>query len=116
MTEQAFKAIKLMQKGGATVKDILEYYAVSVDTLRRIRRVDTFAEYIANQRAHNAPKKQEKKEERQEKPQGEPLKLPGGQLSSGYQMNRIYEALKEQNEILKLLSNKVAFIVDELTR
>lgn len=108
MTEQAFKAIKLMQKGGATVKDILEYYAVSVDTLRRIRRVDTFAEYIANQRAHNAPKEPQEKVE--------PLKQVGGQLSSGYQMNRIYEALKEQNEILKLLSNKVAFIVDELTK
>ena len=44
------------------------------------------------------------------------LKQPGGTLSAGYQINRIVELLKAQNETLTILSNKVAFIVDELTK
>ena len=42
--------------------------------------------------------------------------MPGGTVSANYQMNRVCELLKEQNETLKLISNKLAFIVDELTR
>ena len=106
VTESVFKGIKFMLRGGATVNDILASYPVSMDTIRRIRKVNTFDEYLENQRKkaqHNEPEKVE------------PLKQQGGTLSAGYQINRIYEALKEQNEILRLLSNKVAFIVDELT-
>lgn len=107
ITESVFTGIKFMLRGGATVNDIRGSYPVSMDTIRRIRKVNTFAEYLENQR---------KSAQRNEPENVEPLKQQGGTLSAGYQMNRIYEALKEQNEILRLLSNKVAFIVDELTK
>lgn len=107
ITESVFKGIKFMLRGGATVNDIRASYPVSIDTIRRIRKVNTFAEYLENQRRNT---------QRNEPEKVEPLKQQGGTLSAGYQINRIYEALKEQNEILRLLSNKVAFIVDELTK
>lgn len=120
ITENIYNAVKLILRGGAKTKEAAEAMGISVNSVHRIDKANSYDEYVnmayMNGSARYREQEKKEKEERQEKPHGEPLKLPGGQLSSGYQINRIYELLKEQNEILKLLSNKVAFVVDELTK
>ena len=60
-------------------------------------------------------KEQAKEPEIKEEPKPEPKAEPKPvNICSNYQMNRIIELLKSQNELLALLSNKLAFIVDEL--
>lgn len=47
-------------------------------------------------------------------PQAAQQSVPSA-VSNMYQSNRMLEELKQQNEWLKLISNKLAFVVDELT-
>ena len=114
ITENIYNAVKLILKGGAKTTEAAEAMGISVNSVHRIRKAESYADYVnfAYMNGSNRYRKaqEEPKEEKEE------LKQPGGTLSSAYQMNRIYEALKEQTELLKLLSNKVAFIVDELTK
>lgn len=111
MDEQTFNTIKLMLKGGATPEQIRVFKPISRETLRRVVRTESYTEYrelqekYANSSAKNILQRNEANQEPASKA-----------LSDNYQMNRIYEALKRQNEILELLTNKVSFIVDELTK
>lgn len=120
ITENIYNAVKLILRGGAKAKVAAETMGISVNSVHRINKSESYDEYVnmayMNGSARYREQEKKEKEESKQTPQAETLKLPGGQLSSGYQLNRIYEALKEQNELLKLLSNKVAFIVDELTK
>ena len=120
ITENIYNAVKLILRGGAKTKEAAEAMGISVNTVHRIGKANSYDEYVnmayMNGSARYREQEKKEKEERQEKPQAEPLKQQGGTLSAGYQMNRIYELLKQQNEILTMLSNKVAFIVDELTK
>lgn len=120
ITENIYNAVKLILRGGAKMTEAAEAMGISVNSVHRINKANSYNEYVnmayMNGSARYREQEKKEKEEQQETPQAETLKLPGGQLSSGYQLNRIYEALKEQNELLKLLSNKVAYIVDELTK
>ena len=117
MTEQNFKAIKLMLKGGATAEDINEHYKASKETLRRIRRSETFADYMEMQRTYsersaaNLAKREEQPQETQ-KTQELPNQISMDELT---QNSETVELLKEQNDLLRRLVNDVAFIVSELT-
>lgn len=117
MTEQNFKAIKLMLKGGATAEDINEHYKASKETLRRIRRSETFADYMEMQRTYSE-RSAANLAKREEQPQ-EPTKTPElpNQISidEPTQNSETVELLKEQNDLLRRLVNDVAFIVSELT-
>ena len=117
ITENIYNAVKLILRGGAKTKQAAEAMGISVNTVHRINKTESYQEYV-NLAYMNGSAWYREQEKQDKKPEEkiEPLKQAGGQLSSGYQLNRIYEALKEQNELLKLLSNKVAFIVDELTK
>ena len=109
MTEHVFTAVKLMQKGGATADTIKEYYPVSIDTLRRIKKFDTFAEYLSYQREKNAPKVQKKPEIKPEAPQ---IVEHRQIVSVPWQVT---QEMRKTNELRESISRKLAFIVDELT-
>lgn len=123
ITENIYNAVKMILKGGATAQETADAMGISTNSVYRINKSGTYSEYVnlaymngsARYRATTKEETEPKAEPKAE-PIAEPLKQQGGTLSTGYQMNRIFEALKEQNEILRLLSNKVAFIVDELTK
>lgn len=117
MTEQNFKAIKLMLKGGATAEDINEHYKASKETLRRIRRSETFADYMEMQRVYsersaaNLAKREEQPHETPKTPE-----LPNQISIDDLQKDsETVELLKEQNDLLRRLVNDVAFLVSELT-
>ena len=114
MTEHIFKAIKLMLKGGATAEEINEHYPVSKETLRRIRRSETYADYVEMQRVYSerSAANRRKKEEQQEEPEQLPNQISIDDLK---QDSETVELLKEQNDLLRRLMNDVAFLVSELT-
>ena len=113
MTEQNFKAIKLMLKGGATAEDINEHYKASKETLRRIRRSETFADYMEMQRIYSERSAANlAKREEQETPKELPNQISVDEI---LQTPGTVELLTEQNDLLRRLLNDVAFIVSELT-
>ena len=118
-----YNAVKMILKGGATAQETAKAMGISTNSVYRINKCGTYEEYVNlaymnGSARYREATKQETKQETEQKAEAiaEPVKQQGGTLSAGYQLNRIYDALKEQNEILRLLSNKVAFIVDELTK
>ena len=126
MTDSKYKAIKLLLQGGATVKEAAQYMQVSTAVVYGVKNTENFAEYCQIGAEREARKKQsaairikeqEKAKEAQEKAKEaakEPERQPGTAMTSTYQLNRMYEALKAQNELLRLISEKLAFIVEQL--
>ena len=119
LTPKTFQAIKTLLAGGATYEECANYMDVSVSTVGRVARAENFQEYgnsIAAIAIRCNQKKVKADTTEQEATPELDLKMPGGTLSGAYQINRIVELLKAQSETLVLISNKLAFIVDELTR
>lgn len=111
MTEQNYRAIKLMLKGGATLEVINEFYPVSKETLRRIKRTENFAEYRKMQDDYSA-RSEMNRAKREEKPQVLPNQMTIDDLK---QEATPVDLLKEQNDLLRRLLNDVAFIVSEIS-
>lgn len=122
ITLRVFNAVKTLLAGGATNTECADYMGIAQNTVSRIKHAETYEDYkqatrVAGWMTYGKnQKKPEETNENQPEATETVLKQPGGQLSAAYQINRIVELLKTQNEILTLLSNKVAFIVDELTK
>ena len=111
MTEQNYRAIKLMANGGATLEVINEFYPVSKETLRRIKRTVNYAEYRKMQGEYSA-RSEMNRAKREEKPQVLPNQMTIDDLK---QEATPVDLLKEQNELLRRLLNDVAFIVSEIS-
>ena len=132
VTESKFKAVKMLLKGGASVREVVEYLQVSEPVVYGIKKVETYEEYVNVRTTRELEAKQvaaiKAKEAKRvaEKVGADPAaqiapivtddKQPCGTLSANYQMNRLFELVKKQVELLELLNNKVAFVVDELTK
>ena len=119
MTESKYTAIKILLNGGATVKKAAEYMQVSTAVVYGVKNTADFAEYCQNSAERDARRKQNaairiKAEQAAKESAKEPERQSGTAMTSTYQMNRVYEALKTQNEFLKLISEKLAFIVEQL--
>lgn len=126
ITNQMFQVVKTLSKGGATVKEISEYLKLGTSTITRIRAAETYEEYkqICAASAINAKKKAEKvasEAEPQDVQATEPAPAPKPSASDYYKDVRVYAELarhgaelRQLNETMKLISNKLAFIVDQL--
>lgn len=126
--EKKFKAVKMLLKSGTEWKEVADYLDIGVSTVGRINAAETFEEYknmlaaMAMRRKTPAPAPAPEPVpapapvvQIQPAPQIQDEKYPGGTISANYRINKMYEMMKEQTEYLKLISNKLAFIVDELT-
>ena len=131
VTEAKFKTIKTLVNSGMPYAQIQESIGVSKVVIGAVKQSDTYEDYkhrmYTMSGSYRRKMAEKKKEEEQltvkagdiakavekEKPQTESTTT---MMISGYQVNRIIEQLTKQNEILTLISNKLAFIVDELTR
>ena len=110
---KTFKAVKTMLCGGATTEETAEFLEISQATVSRIRQSETWEEYHQIIAAMYA--KQNALEKQKSQPVVESIPVPAPTpLNQAYLNNRVYELLKEQNEMLKLISNKMAFIVEQL--
>lgn len=113
ITQQVFNAVKTLLAGGATRAEAAEYMNISKATVNRIDNAETLEEYKAITYASMAPTYYAKKGAKKEEP---PQEQKPNLLAGNYTLNRLYELMKEQNELLKGISNKIAFVVDELTK
>ena len=105
VTESMFKAVKTLISGGASYKECAEYMQIGYSTVCRIASAETFDEYRQIIAAINIKINESKKKAEEPKP------VNG---TSIYQTNRVIELLKQQNELLTIVSNKLAFIVEQL--
>lgn len=132
--DRIFNGVKTLLKSGASQRQVGEYMQISSWTVGMIGRCETLDEYrlmMEQRRLENAEKKKAKKappEPEQTSMALNPdvwavkpdeviqdMKLPGGTMSATYQFNRMIEAMKKQSELLELISNKLAFIVEMLS-
>lgn len=114
ITPDIYNTVKFMLNGGATEEDVSKFKRFSSETLRRIKKTKDYSDYVELLKVYN-PKRNERANKTEQVSFLTDDKQKGGTLSANYQINRIVEELKRQNDILTLLSNKVAFIVEELT-
>lgn len=124
ITPNVYKNIHVMCKSGMTRKDIAEVFNLNRITVGKVLMSESLDDY----RSQNTWKQNRKSvgknqsvpvkvpEHTEEKaPPITDMKLPGGTLSANYQFSRMVELLKNQNELLTLISKKLAYIIDELT-
>lgn len=129
-----FKAIKTLLKGGASAKEVSEYLNVSEPTVYACKKVDTHEEYVNARTARDLERKQiaaiKAKEEKAQKAKEVAEKVgavPASQLAEQIPQvvehkqtvqitatHYMTEELREIKEVLKCISNKLAFIVNDL--
>ena len=118
VTTSIFNCVKRLIDSGAPTEEITEYMKLSSTTVNRIRRAESIEEYknmtYASVRAARAKES--------EKPQPAPANLPVQEIVHKHEQSvtvianhYMMEELKEQTKTLKLISNKLTFIVEELT-
>lgn len=114
MDEKTFGTIKKLLGAGMTRQEITDITGVNRMNISIVKQSRDLEEYkaIVNEKTRKV------KEAKETSPGGEPiaedLKLPGGKLSGAYTTNRIITLLEKNNELLTLLSEKLAFIVEQL--
>ena len=120
ITEGQFKAIKTLLRGGATQKEAAEYMQVSTNTAFWVDKAETFEEYQHMNAERHLAHKRVAAIKAKEAEQATPAQPAAPQVVE-YRQNVTIQAthymmqkLEETNSLLKMISNKLAFIVDEL--
>ena len=137
MTEAKYNAIKLILQGGASYAEAAKYMQVSEVTVGRIKGSESFAEYSNMMAAQTLEWKKRRAAERAakaaEKPQEKPHGVDPGKVVPQVQEVRqavqaqeithtvqvqatrfMEEQMRQQTELLKQISNKLAVIIDDL--
>ena len=125
VTQSKFNAVKTLLKGGATVREVMEYLELSDNTVYMIKQAETLVEYenmIAEkafrdkQRAAIKAKEREQAAQPQAQPQDKPVEVVKEvrQTVTVQATHFMMEEMRKTNELLTCISAKLAFIVDEL--
>lgn len=118
--ERMFNAVKIMLESGTPRNEIEKYLKISKWSISHIASCESMTEY-RNKMAAIAIARKQKAEKTDTVPESKPnpvitdMKLPGGTMSANYQFNRMIEAMLKQNELLQLMSNKLTYLVEQLT-
>ena len=139
MTDKLFRAVKIMIAGGATSTEISEYFNISLSSISRVRQAETFQEYRVMQAATYGKRKPAKT---QDAPKQSEVVIPAAQQNPMAQQNQavqqpapaqqpqvvehrqtvtiqathyMMQEMKRTNELLELISRKMAYIVDQLS-
>lgn len=121
ITEELFEMVKTMLKGGATQKKCAEFLGIGSATVQRIATSETYGDYNARVNAYFLRKKKEAEEKEagekkpEEKKERETAQVVEHRQSITIQATHyMMQELQTVNEQLKLLNNKLAFIVEKL--
>lgn len=116
--EKTYNHIRILLEAGSTYDEVHEYLGVGNTTIARIKHADTYDEYrqLTSACAMDMKARRQKAKAVTEQPvkpvaTEQPVKL---EAKDWYIANKALKALEEQNELLKLISNKLAFIVEQL--
>ena len=133
MTIQKFKAIKILLASGSTYSEISESMGISDFVIRNVKTSETYEEYkhkVAARSSSYRKKLAKELQAKEEKEAAESIVIdkekmeyqePTAQVVEHRQTIQIQathymtEELREIKELLKCMSNKLAFIVEELT-
>jgi len=131
VTEKIFTAVKILLESGAPVKEICKYFNLSNQTVYVLKNCESYQDYmqyvaektaksnaaraIKSKRAKEAAKKAESQTEataKEEQPVTQIVEhRQTVQITATHYM---MEELKKQNELLTIISNKLAYIVEQL--
>lgn len=133
LTEGQFKAIKTLLRGGATQKEAAEYMQVSPNTAFWIGKAETFEEYqhmcaerhMEQKRVAAMKAKQKTAQKVAAEVGAMPAAMVAQQTPAAPQVmnptvvrveatHYMMQEMQKTNELLKQISAKLAFIVDEL--
>ena len=120
VTPGIFAAAKRLQASGADMKEIAEYFDLSDRTAYRIINNETYDDYNADtwekrQVAKAIAAKELKQKEQQNELPVQVIRHEHEQSVTIIANHYMAEELKKHSDLLQLISNKLAFIVDELT-
>lgn len=128
VTQGIFDAVKICLKSGNSVAETARFMKLSQDVVRMMRDAETLDEYRAIMAAKSLHNKQNRqiaaiKAKQAEKPaqpvqQVMPLTEVPNELRYNVQVQAtryMEEQIRKQTELLTIISNKLAYIVDELT-
>ena len=133
MTDKLFRAVKIMIAGGATSTEISEYFNISLSSISRVRQAESFQEYRVMQAATYGKRKPAKTQDAPKQPEQmntAAQQNPMEQQNSAAQQPQVVEhrqtvtiqathymmqEMKRTNELLELISRKMAYIVDQLS-
>lgn len=115
VTQGVFDAVKLLLKSGAKYDDIKKYFNIGKDIIGYINHSETYEEYkhalYEKNHKNRVTKEQVAAIKAKEAAKAEEPPVQKTQVVIPY---HVIEKLDKTNEYLKAISNKLAFIVDEL--
>ena len=114
--EKVFCNAKKLLNSGVTQKDVAEIIGIGLATVTRIKEADNLSVYRENIRERARKNKKQDVVVKAPEIEQKATEVKAMTYVSPYQANRIIELLNTQNEILKAMSAKLIFIVDELTK
>ena len=111
ITKNIFSAIKTLQQGGAKPGEAAGYMNISPSQAGRIFKCESFEEY-ENETFKIVQAMRGEKQNSDKKEQSKEVHHTVEIQATHYMM----EELKKQTKLLETISNKIAFIVDELVK
>ena len=125
VTKGIFDAAKLLIENGANNTEVAKYLKVSTDVVSFIRRSETYEEYQTIMYEYSLKQRQraaaiKAKETPKEEPPQIVAQTPPPQIIEHRQTVTVQatwqmtQEMQKTNELLKQISNKLAYIVDEL--
>lgn len=122
VTKGVFDAVKLLLQSGATASEIKKYFNICGDVVGWIRHAETYEEYTnanyeRNQRRIEKRQKAAVAIKAKEQQAEQRTEHPAQDVKQTVMVQLPYiltQEIKRQNELLEAISNKLAFIVQDL--
>ena len=136
MTQNKFNAIKTLLKGGATYEECAKYMLCGTSVIYKIKIADTWEDYLQQNAARAIAEKKAKEQRKLKaaaaKSDEKPVEQPVQQVAQAVEQVKaqvvehrqnvtivanqyMAEQLKLQTELLTIISNKLAYIVEQLS-
>ena len=117
VTQQIFDTVKTLLNSGVSVSNICDMLKISngvVYTIKLCDNLQGYKQYIkdVNKRSTERKKKEAKKEEPAQEPV--PQVVEHRQTVTVQATHYMMEEMRKTNELLTVISNKLAYIVDDL--
>jgi len=113
LTQKKYSAIKIMLKAGTPVSEIVEYMEVSESVIYRVKNTEDYDEYQQSRRTAAIMAKGRENAAEQTPQQVEHIHHHE-QSVTVIANHYMAEELRKQTELLTTISNKLAYIVDDL--
>ena len=131
VTEKIFKAVKQLTAGGATIPECAEYFMLAHSTISRIRAAETWEDYKHSTTVAFLAMKEKESKKKYEKAEAKvvPTEAPVEQKQEPKQeqvvehkqsitiqaTHYMMTEMQKTNELLTQISNKLAYIVEQLS-